>query len=188
MSIPEKLHHQSLAVKNGLANVAPENIDSYVTQVAASGTVTLTGTVTADDTLTLTLASQQLPAGTYDVTVTAADLETLAELATALKDAINNDTLLSGLGLVATSVGAVLTVKWIKGPLGNFATIVFSTSEDATEIGTVVQPNGGSGYVKPKQDARVVYNKSVIVLRYEEPEIVDYNRLSAILAAGVSVE
>ena len=186
---PLKSYDLPLAVGNGsLERRDPIQAEALMKQVAAAGTVTIGGTETDGDTLTLTFTDQQLPGGSHAVHVVTAGSETLSQIATDFKNAINNDTLLAGLGYVATSLAAVLTVKPIPGPLGNFMTMAFTKSGGATETGTVVQPKGGSGYIVPQQDAEVVVNGSLLKLKYGEPRLLGYNTLKTILAAGVSVK
>lgn len=184
---------QAIAVNGGLVRPDPWNVGNYISQIAAAGTVTITGSETDGDTLTLTFTSSQLPAshgfsaGTYAISILTAGSEALSAIATAFKNAINNDPLLSSLGVSATSVGAVITINWIPGPLGNKATMAF-TNSGTTETATIVQFNGDSGYVIPQQDAIIVVNRCPINLNYGQPVAVDYAQLTAMIDAGISLK
>jgi len=176
----------AIAVNGGLASPDAWDFNQFASQVAATASITITGTETDADTLTVTFTSQQLPGGSYAVQVTTADAESLSVIATAIENAINNDPLLKSLGITATSALAVVTVKWIAGPLGNFASIAFSAN-GGSEMATISSFSGGAGYVIPQQDYRFAYNGSIIVLKYRQPIQVDYQMLSAMLAAGILI-
>ena len=175
-----------LAVNGGLTNPDPWNFSGLFSQTAATGTVTITGSETNGDLLTITFTSQQLPGGTYAVTLTTSGSESLSAIATALKGVINADPRLSMLGVTATSVGAVITITWIAGPLGNFATMAFSNS-GSTETATIVQFSGGAGYVTPQQDYTISNNGAVVKLFNGNEIEVDYAMLKTMIAAGLSI-
>lgn len=183
----DKTYNLPAAVDKGIARPAPWEISDFVTQAAASGSIEFTGTVTSADEITVTLKSQQLPDLEW-VWSMALDSETLTQIATALKNAINADPLLDSLGISASSVGAVVTIAWAAGPLGNFATIEFETGVAETETATIVQFSGGAGYVTPIRDFQMVHNGSIIKLEAGKAYQVDYLFLKAMIDAGVSVK
>jgi hypothetical protein len=178
----------AIAVNGGIASPDPWNYGSLVSQVAATGSVLFTGTETDADVLHLTFTSSQLPAGSYELSLTTSGSESLTAIATAFKNLINNDPLLSSLGITATSSSATVSITWIGGPLGNFATITFTKSGGATEGATVTQFSGGAGYVTPQQDYTMSFHGSVIKLFYGKPIEVDYLLLQAMINAGISIK
>jgi phage tail sheath gpL-like len=78
-------------------------------------TVTVGGTVTSTDVLTLTFANPNIVNGTEAVAYTAQGGDTTTTIAAALAAAINADTILNGLGITATSAVAVVTVTYPNG-------------------------------------------------------------------------
>lgn len=119
-----------------------------------SYTVTVGGTITNNDTLTLTFLNPNLPNSTEAVTVAVVTADTTTTVAAKLAAAINADTKLDAVGIGASSAVAVVTVTFPSvatdspppdGPpsvggsagLANFTSIVGSKSGGATETLTV---------------------------------------------------
>ncbi|MBS1993997.1 MAG: hypothetical protein JSS83_25975 [Cyanobacteria bacterium SZAS LIN-3] len=92
--------------------------------------VTLGGTVTAGNTLTLTVNDAALSGGTKSKTYTVVGGDTLTTIATALKNAINADTDLSGIGVTATSTGVKILISSTSVNQTSYSS---STSGGATE-------------------------------------------------------
>ncbi len=111
-----------------LKSVSP-NITTYAGSSSGGATATLTvGTtnnfienatialkpgqsITTGDVLTLTVRDTALPGGLQNVSYTVAGGNTLTNIATGLKNALNANSNLSGQGISATSAGATVTVK-----------------------------------------------------------------------------
>lgn len=75
-------------------------------------TVTVGGSVSPGDVLNLTFASRNLPSAGIEVSYTADSSDTTSTIATALAAAINANTMLQGLGIIAKAAAAVVTVNW----------------------------------------------------------------------------
>ena len=144
--------NQPIAVTSGLVIRDPLMAEALMSKVAAAGTVDFTGTETNGNILTLAFTSSQLPAsngyaaGTYGISLTTSGSESMTAIATAFKNLINADPLLSSLGVTATSSAAVLTINWAPGPLGNFATIALIVG-GATPIVTFTNTPTAGDYV-----------------------------------------
>lgn len=121
-------------------------------------TMTVGGTVTTSDVLTLTFANPNLPAGTKAVAYTTIGGDTTTTIATALTAAINADTSLQRLGLLATSVGAVVTITYPNGYVGGQEG--GSPSDPASQNTTIVtaSKNGGASETLTVANASVGQN------------------------------
>lgn len=75
-------------------------------------TVTLGGSETDGDTLTLTFSNPLLPGGSEAVAVTTSGGESLGSIATALAAGINTDANLAPLGFRAAAASDVVTITW----------------------------------------------------------------------------
>lgn len=94
-----------------------------------SSEVTVSGTVTADDVATITARVAGLVNGQKSVSYTVQAGDTLADVATGLKNVINADAALSGIGVSASSTGAVISFESLTS-----ATYGLSTSLNATVV------------------------------------------------------
>lgn len=92
--------------------------------------VTLGGTVTVGNTLTITVNDAALSGGTKSETYTVVGGDTLTTIATSLTTLINADSSLAAIGVTATSNGAVILVS---STSVNQTTYASSTSGGATE-------------------------------------------------------
>lgn len=120
---------------------------------AASGTVTLAGTITANDIVSVTLAGTEV---SYTVLGTEADL---AEVATALVAAINQEAALSA-EYVASAAGAVITLTArYPGVLGNVAlstSVSVGATLTATASGAALTGGENLGAANPYPSAPVM--------------------------------
>lgn len=102
--------------------------------------VTIGGTVTAGDTVTITAFNSGLPGGKKAVSYTVSAGNTTTTIATALKNAINADTDFIANSITATSTGAVITIT---PGSANATTIRVDQNASATETVTVTNPQAG---------------------------------------------
>lgn len=123
-----------------------------------SYSITIGGSATANDVLSLQFQNPNLTGGTETVSVTAAGGETTAQLATALAAAINADTKLAALQITASVSGSVITVNYPSAappntaeggsptapPNQNTTVITGSVSGSATETITVANASTGA--------------------------------------------
>lgn len=124
------------------------NITSYATSLSGGATETLTfgiyangieiaslsGTKTTGNTLTITVHDPSLTSGQEAVTYTVLSADTLATIATGIKNAINADTNLSSHGITATVAGTVIAIA---STSSNATWYSQSTSSGATEVLTL---------------------------------------------------
>ena len=98
------------------------------------------GTKTTGNTLTITVSAPALSGGHTAITYAVLSSDTLTTIAAGLKTAINASSSLSTLGVTATSVGTVITIK---STSSNATTYSQSTSTNATEtIALSINQNG----------------------------------------------
>lgn len=126
-------------------------VNSASQQIFAQGTVTVGGTITAKDVLTLTIGSPTSSTTTASYTYTVLSTDTLDTVAQGLVAAVNAAN--SGAGdpnvLVYDEIGlaTIVVVARIPGPLGNNISLATSVSSSATITGTTsgaTLSNGGS--------------------------------------------
>lgn len=129
-------------------NPSPQYINQYfyyaydpasnrtTVQVNGSQTATIGGTITASDTVTITIIDSGLSGGQKAVNYTVQGGDTLTSIATALKNAINADANLQAINVSATSNAAVVSISSQSVNATNFSG---SASGGATETVTVVR-------------------------------------------------
>lgn len=127
-------------------NPAPKYINQYfyyaydpasnrtAVQVNGTQTATIGGTVTAGDTVTITIIDSGLSGGQKAINYTVQGGDTLTSIATALKNAINADANLQAINVSATSNAAVVSIT---SQSVNATSFTGSTSGGATETVTV---------------------------------------------------
>ena len=170
----------TLMLNGGQSTVSTQQYLDQFPRGQASGTATIGGTVTEDDELTITLAGH---ASNY----TAGASDTVDTEAAGLADAINSNSNVNQL-VVATSSGAVVTIKAINGgPVGNSITFTVSKSGGATETITASPTTGllagGTGAVIPTTDFPYTWNGSLLQFWKGKPIDLSDNNLVAALAA-----
>ncbi len=100
-------------------------------------TITVGGTVTATDVLTLKATSISLSGGSSSVSYTVQGGDTTTTIAAALAAAVNASTTLPAAGFVATSAAAVITVTWPQALTVSWSTLVsLGATETLTAGGT----------------------------------------------------
>ncbi|MBK9774265.1 MAG: LysM peptidoglycan-binding domain-containing protein [Candidatus Obscuribacter sp.] len=98
------------------------------------------GTKTTGDILTITVKDPALAGGSKNVNYTVLSGDTLTTIATAIKNAINADASLTGIGVSATSVGTDITIK---STSVNATTYAQSVNAGSTETITLsINQNG----------------------------------------------
>ncbi len=131
---------------------ASNNITTYSTSTSGGATETLKfgifknglenatigGTITAGNTLTLTVLDSGLSGGTKSLPYTVVAGNTTSTIATSFKNAINADTSLQAIGVTATSVNSTISIS---SQSTNATTYSSSTSTGATETITLVANN-----------------------------------------------
>jgi hypothetical protein len=136
----------------GVAKQSPQAYLSANPRVAATATVTVSGTPTNGDTASVTIACPIFnnPAlayanGAVTATYTQVTGDSLAAVAEGLATAINESAL--GAFLLAEASEAVITLSW-PGPVGNFATLtVASTGVTLTKSAGTLAGGSGPTYV-----------------------------------------
>ena len=138
-----------LSVKSASPNITTysSSTSGGATETIALGTpanfvenAVIGGTKTTGNTLTITVMDPALAGGQTAVTYTVVAADTIATIATGLKNAINANTSLSTLGVTASVVGANLTIK---SASSNATTYSQNTNTGATEtISLSINQNG----------------------------------------------
>lgn len=108
-------------------------------------TVTIGGTVTTGDQLTITVYNYGLTQAYETVSYTVASSDTLSTIATSLTSAINNDTNLQAINVTATSTAATISIASASSYATSYSS---STNSGATETITLpisVTITGDSG-------------------------------------------
>ena len=132
------------------------NLSTYSTSLSTGATETLTagtnlngnisitvgGTVTAGNVLTITVSNANLAGGQESVFYTTITGDTTTSIATALKSAINSDAHLQAIGLTATSSGAVISVAvtgttYTQSSTGSGATITLGLNNNGNTTATI---------------------------------------------------
>jgi RHS repeat-associated protein len=102
---------QISAYSASLSSGATETIATDQGYVTGAELADIGGAKTTGDVLTITVHSASLSGGEESVSYTVLSTDTLTSIATGLKNAINADTHLSGIGLTATSAGPVVAIS-----------------------------------------------------------------------------
>lgn len=169
---------ETLQDKAGFLALYPRSI--------GSGTITVTGTITNLDTYTITFTSGLFAGGSLSITAAVVTADTLTTLAAKVVNAINGNATLQGLGVYATSSGAVVTINW-PGPIGNQIIISVGSAPGGTETATIVQITGGAGPVIPQKDFNYVYAGGLQKFRFDHPKNVALDFLKVLLRDGVAI-
>jgi YD repeat-containing protein len=158
--------HYTYNSSNQVLTITDAN--SNVTTMTYTGTssATISGTITVGDILTLTVHDAALSGGQQAISYTVATGNTLTNLATGLKNAINANTSLQAIGVTATSSAAVVTMK---STSVNVTTYTESTSVGATE--TIALGANTFGFLT-KIDGPMPGTQDVTTFTYD-----GYNRL-----------
>lgn len=159
----------------------------------ASAALTLSGTVTTGNTITLTLTCGTLPGGSLAMTYTIQSSDTLVSIAQELATLINSNATAQNAQIYATNGTTPATdteviVNWT-GPVGNFA--VLSVGGTGAALATLTPSSGalsgGAGLVIPTSNFNATFNGSTFCFWYGKPVAVDYTLLSALVAQGMPI-
>ncbi len=167
------------------------------------GTVTLTigGTITNLDTITLKFTNAIIPAigsspqGAYSMAAyTVVTADTVATVADGLEALINQDANLAAMGIYAvkagTSNGARLVIHQ-GGPVANFTTVSATITGGATETATFGNSGvlaGGSGPIVPTETFHWSYNGTQQNFWYGKPQNVDSGFLASLIAGQAPIQ
>lgn len=137
-SSPQGLTIQGVRVTDGTDVAASVTLND---NLADTQTVTIGGTATPTDEVTLIFTNSKISGSPVDVAYTVLESDSLTLIATGLKTAINANVALAAAGITATSSGAVITVHE-NTDLNIVPVISYLLSMDATE--TVVITSGSA--------------------------------------------
>lgn len=161
-----------------------------------AGQVTIGGTITAADTVTLSIENPVFPSTTsiaqnvtVSVTYTVQGGDTVSIIAAQLAALVNSNLTFQQYGFyaVADETAAVILIYQQSG-VGAFSTISGSKSAGATETITVNnQIAGGSGPVIPTFNFEFKYNNAVLYFYKGHPVLVGYDLLTALVNQGYPI-
>jgi YD repeat-containing protein len=126
--------HYSYNASQQLLTITDANSNVTTMTYTGTDTATIGGTITAGNTVTLTVHDAGLTGGTEAESHAVLSTDTLTTIATALAAAVNADPKLQAIGVSATSSGAVVTLK---SNSVNITSYSESTSGGATETITL---------------------------------------------------
>jgi hypothetical protein len=166
-----------------IVDLAPSQFLAANPRVPGTLTLTLAGTITNGDAVTITFTGKSLPGGAISVTATAAAGDTIETLAEKVAKAINDSAALQNFGVFADDALGVVTVSW-PGPLGASCTVTKSVSGSATETVALSSSSfaGGSGPILPYQNFNYAWLGQVLDFRIGIPSIVAPNLVAAMAA------
>lgn len=151
----------------------------------ASITITMGGTITNGNSLTVNVNDFRLPGGTVQFVIPVVTADDLASVAAKLAKALAESPVLRDLGAYASHVAAVVTLK-MPGPLSNFATLSRTLSGGATltaALGNSGSLAGGAGPVIPLDDFDVCVGGMSLFFVAGQPKSVSKAALLAIQAS-----
>ncbi len=108
-------------------------------------TVTIGGTITSGDQLTITVYDHGLPQAYEPVSYTVASSDTLTTIATNLTLAINNDTNLQAIHVSATSIGAIISITSTSSNITSYNSSINSGATETLTLPINVTITGDSG-------------------------------------------
>lgn len=144
-------------------------------RVMASLTLTIGGTITNLDTITVNVNLGVLPGGKIAKTISVTGSDTVTTMAQKVVQAFADDATFQAYGGVIYAAGAVVTVK-MPGLLGNEATLTRTLSGGATLTGTISNSgafSGGSGPVIPHKTFSFSYAGNTLLFEAGKPAIVN---------------
>jgi len=180
-----------LAVAAGATGVMLEqSAQEYMAdnpRTAGSATVTVAGSFSDGDTGQITISNGLLPNGSKAFQLTAAS-DTATTLAAKFAAAINNDSAMQALGIYATSLAGVVTIKH-PGPVATKTTITVAVTGGVTLTRSPVGGGmtGGAGPIIPTSDFSNVYNGQIVSFRAFRPEIVQADQLTTLVSEACPI-
>lgn len=166
------LRKSHYTINGQLVALTPDELLTKAARSMASLTITVGGSATEDDELTVNINSNLLPGGKVAVTVVVDADDTLIVLAQKISKELADNAVLQSSGVVAYSVDAVVTVKW-PGLIGNTVTCTTALSGGATA--TLTRSNSGNftsgaGPVIPFSNFNFMFNGQVIQFEAGKPQ------------------
>lgn len=160
-------------------------------RVDATGLVTIGGTVTTGDTVSLTITSGILPGGFATVTYTTVAGDTTTTIAEGLADLVNDSATLEDAGIRADLKGSGTPNAFIihqSGPIGNATTMTGAVSSGGTETITPVSPlTGGSGPVMCVNNFEWHSDGDTMYFLYGQPYVLDNILLTKMVTQGMPI-
>lgn len=183
------LRPSQYTVNGNLTALTPSELLAKAARSMASLTITVGGSATENDELTVNIVSNLLPGGKVTVTVVVDSNDSLTVLAQKLSKELADNATLQSFGVVAYSVDAVATVKW-PGLIGNTVTCTTSLSGGATA--TLTRSNsgsfsGGAGPVIPFSNFNFVFNGQVIQFEAGKPQEITQGLATSLVADNAPV-
>ncbi|HTI81747.1 MAG TPA: hypothetical protein VL614_14965 [Acetobacteraceae bacterium] len=163
-------------------------------RVDALGTITVGGSITNGDTVTLTTTLPTLAGGSAAVTYPVVTADTTTTVAEGILDAINNSAALQAAGIFAEMSGTgapTAVVVHANGPIGNMVTLSASVSGGNTETLTFSNGGtlaGGSGPVFATNNFNWGSGGEVLSFFYGQPYQLGYDVLTQMINQGMPIE
>ncbi len=160
----------------------------------ATAAITIGGTATPGDIITLVLTSTALPAGSLSFAYTVASGDTVTTIAEGLAALVNADLTAQAKGirayLAGTNLPAKMFVAW-PGPIGNFAVISRTLSGGASVTGTLAPSNGvlsgGSGPVFAGNNFTYSLDGNTQSFYYGNPYVLGLNVITAMVRDNMPI-
>ena len=178
------------------STIDPESPQAFLAsnpRTNASVTAVIGGTITAGDTVSLTLSSTIFAAGSYSVTYTVLVADDVRSIAENLAALLQNTPELVASGVFTTMGGtsneSEIVVNW-NGPIGNFATLTSSVTGSATETVTIANSgklSGGAGPVIAAANFNFAYNGQIQSYFIGQPYNLGYDLITQMVAQGMPI-
>ncbi len=154
----------------------------------ATITATIGGTITAADTVAITLTSGAIAGGSITQTYTVGGADTTASIANSLATLFNNSAAAQAENIRATVAGSVITI-YVSGPVGNtvVATKTAAGTETVTFSGTGGALTGGTGPVFAVNNFTFHWKGTNTAYWYGQPYIIPTDALAAMAAQGMPI-
>lgn len=176
----------NVLVNGMLQNLNPADFLSLFARVAASLTITVTGTITDADEVTVDINLGLLPGGKVSKTIVVAAADTTTTLAQKIAKELADDATLRSYGAYAYALSNVVTVKW-PGALGNQVSCSVGLSVGATEVLTLSNSgdfSGGSGPIVPFKTFNIRHSMQTLQFEAGKPVNVGDDLLALLVQSG----
>lgn len=168
-----------------LVSVSASDFLAKFPRVFASITLTIAGSITNADTITVNLNLGLIPGGKITQTITVTGSDTVSSIAQKIAKAFTDDATFQAYGGTASSLLGVVTFK-MPGLLGNECTLTRTLSGGATLTGTISNSgafSGGSGPVIPFKTFNLSAFGQTILFEAGKPANVNAGIVKALVAA-----
>lgn len=158
-------------------------------RVMATITLTVAGSITDGDIITVNLNLATLTGGKIAKAIAIVGADTVSTVAAKIAKAFNQDADFQQAGGNAYTALGVVTFQW-PGMVGNVVTLTRTLSVSATVTGTISNSgafSGGSGPIYPLEDFSVTYQNTFQQFRAGCPKNVTAGMVAAIIAAGKAI-